>query len=312
MKLGEIAKKLDFCVIGDNETDISSVRYPKEAASDSVVIGYSRADIESLQAGAFLSKPKIVEGKQNYLICYEGEQYAAVQIAKLLVSQGCYPDYTKPVSYTMTENSVSMGENVNIGNDTVIEPFIVIGNDVCIGRNCRISSGVYIGSGTVIGDNVIVRSGAKIGADALFHTIYEQKYDVFVGVGKVYISDNSEIGCNTVIQRGTFSDTHIGYRTKIGDLVDIGHDVQIGCDCRITSQSGISGNAVIGDRVCILGQAGIAEYIHIGNDSVIMGKSVVTKNIENGSCISGNYGRDNSEELRFQAFLRKLYKERKI
>ena len=97
----------------------------------------------------------------------------------------------------------------------------------------------------------------------------------------------------------------------IGDLVDIGHDVKTGSNCRITSQSGISGNAVLEDRVCILGQSGVAEYVAIGHDTIIKGRTAVIKNIEPFAIISGSYGRNDKEELRLQANLRRYFKERK-
>ena len=95
-----------------------------------------------------------------------------------------------------------------------------------------------------------------------------------------------EVGCNTVIQRGTLSDTIIGDGTLIGDLVEIGHDVKAGVGSLIVSQAGISGNVTIGDGVEIYGQAGVANWLDIGDGATIMAKAGIgiTMGCGGGGC----------------------------
>ncbi|MBR3746498.1 MAG: UDP-3-O-(3-hydroxymyristoyl)glucosamine N-acyltransferase, partial [Selenomonadaceae bacterium] len=115
-----------------------------------------------------------------------------------------------------------------------------------------------------------------------------------------------EIGSNTVIQRGTFSDTIIGAGTIIGNLVELAHDVKIGEDCLIVSQVGICGNVTIGKRVQIFGQAGISNWVTIGDDAIVLAKSLVTKNIRAGQKVSGMFAREHRDELKHLAKLKKV------
>ena len=118
-----------------------------------------------------------------------------------------------------------------------------------------------------------------------------------------------EVGCNTVIQRGTLSDTIIGDGTLIGDLVEIGHDVKAGVGCLIVSQVGISGSVTIGDGVEIYGQAGVANRLDIGDGATIMAKAGITRNVKPGVKVSGMFGREHAQELRARAKLKKLLRE---
>ena len=305
-----ISEILDCSVIGNGNRNITSVRFPEEADDGSLVYIVKKRNEEYNGHGVLISSPSLFDDKYDHLVSYIGEQALAVKCAELLASKGELPDYRRVPQYRLLRDGVYAGKNVCIGENTVIEPFAVIGDNVSIGSGCYIGSGVHIGSGCVIGDMVRIGSGSKICSNAVFYFKDDEHIRIFAGVGKVAVGNECTIGCNTVIQRGTFSDTIIGEHTNIGDLVDIGHDVKIGADCRITSQSGISGGAVIEDCVCILGQSGIAEYVRIGNNVLIKGKSGITKDIRPYDIVSGNYGRSDKEELRFQAYLRKRFKER--
>lgn len=309
MKLKKIAEILNYEVVGNGEVEINSIKYPSEADENSIVINYSVSDVRELRAGAFLARSQKSCEKQNYLVCSEITGVATIKIVKLLIEDECYVDYTLLPKYVFLKDGIYVGADLQIGKNTSIAPLTVIGDNVQIGDNCKIESGVYIGSGTVIGNNVTIRSGSKIGSDALYYTKYEEKYDVFVGVGIVIIADCVEIGSNTVIQRGTFSNTCIAECTKIGDMVDIGHDVKIGENCRINSQSGIAGNSIIGNRVCIYGQVGISDFVSVGDDAVIMARTVISKPVEQRTTVSGNNGWEHREELRFQAYMRKQFRK---
>ena len=157
----------------------------------------------------------------------------------------------------------------------------------------------------MIGDNVHISSGSVIGADAFCH-YFDEKIKTFPGIGKAIIGDHAEIGYHTVIQRGTFSDTVVGEESKIGNFVDIGHDVRIGSNCKIVSQTGIAGHASIGDCVTIYGQAGIGNYVTVGDRAVVMAQSRVTKNVQVGRKVSGSFAREHGEELRRQVKINRL------
>lgn len=305
MKVKEISCLLGYDLLGCGELEISSIKYADEADSNSIAIAFNKKDIEKTNANVILTEPKIIMTKKTLIYCCEPIETALVKISKILIKKGYLRDYSLPIQYKNLLNNVLVGENVKIGENTIIDPFVTIGNDVIIGESCHIESGVHIGSGTIIGDNTIIHSGSKISASAFYH-FYDEKLECFVGAGKVIIGDDVEIGYNTTIQRGTLSNTVIKEHTFIGNLIDIGHDVKIGTGCKIVSQTGIAGNVKIGNNVKIFGQVGISNNVTIGKGSVIMGKSVVAKNIGEFKKISGNFGRNHMEELKINAKIRNL------
>lgn len=305
MKIKDISKLLGYDILGCEEIEISSIKYIDEADINSIAVAFNKKDIEKTQSNVVLTEPKIITTEKTLIYCCEPVEIAMVKISKILIENGCLIDYSLPIQYKHLMNNILIGENVNIGEKTVVDPFVTIGNDVIIGENCHIESGVHIGSGTVIGNNTIIHSGSKISSSAFYH-FYEENLESFVGLGKVIIGNNVEIGYNTTIQRGTLSDTVIKDSTFIGNLIDIGHDVKIGTGCKIVSQTGIAGNVKIGNNVKIFGQVGISNYVTIGNGAIVMAKSLVSKNIQAYKKISGNFNREHMEELRIQSKIRKF------
>ena len=309
IRLREIAQALDLAIIGDAELKISAVKYAHEADENSLAIAYSAKDILQTTARAVLTEPRVLPVEKIFL--YSGFHELAettVKIARLLIDKGIYPDYEKNFAQIQRDGSM-FGVNVEIGAGSFIAPFVSVGENVTIGRNCRIESGVYIGSGSQIGDGVKILSGSRVGVNCHYHYDIEGQQKSFSGVGRTIIGDGVEIGSNTVIQRGSFSDTVIGSGTIIGNLVEIAHDVRIGAACLIVSQVGISGNVTIGERVKIFGQAGIKNWVTVGDGATILAKSGVTKNICAGEKVSGMFSRAHRDELKRLARIEKFIGE---
>ena len=309
IKLNDIAAELGFGFVGDGEQEISSLRYANAAEANSLAIAYSEKDILETSAQSVLTEPRILPVKKNFLYCGFHELHAAIiKVARLMIDKGIYPDYEKIFVQTARNNSM-FGANVEVGVGTFIAPFVSIGENVTIGKNCRIESGVFIGSGTQIGDDVKILSGSRVGVNCHYHYGVDGRHKSFCGVGRTIIGDGVEIGANSVIQRGSFSDTVIGAGTIIGNLVEIAHDVKIGAACLIVSQVGLCGNVTIGNRVQIFGQVGIKNWVTVGDDAIILAKSGVTKNICAGKKVSGMFSREHKDELRRLAKLNKILKE---
>lgn len=303
MKIQKIAELCgyEFCGV---DCDIKTISFADVATADSLAIVHKQEEIYSTNARAVLTEPRFIRTDKTLLFISDSLDIAAVKVANLLVQSGEIKLYGKS-DYRIV-NGYFVAANVVIGEDTVISPNAFIGEDVKIGSHCMIEPNVQIKGGSVIGNNVHISSGSVIGADAFCH------YDdiglkTFLGIGRVVIGDFVEIGCHTVIQRGTFSDTVIGNGSKIGNLIDIGHDVQIGDNCKIVSQTGIAGRVFIGNNVEIYGQTGITNNVVVGDGAVIMAQSLVTKNVPAGERVSGRFARKHNEELRKQAEINRLY-----
>ena len=305
MYLKEIKKILGFDIIGNSDEQVKGITFAYCAEDDDIAIIDVQSQATTTKAKVLLTNRMLLGTGKVVVLCNCPVYKAADEIAKLFVRFEEYEDYKVQPEYILQAGHYLLGKDTVVGKGTSIGALATISSGVCIGKDCRISEHVYIAAGSYIGDNVVIRPGARIASPAFFR--YD-KYPAndFVGYGKVIIEDNVTIGANTIIQRGSFSDTSIGQETGIGDGVVIGHDVKIGRACRIVSQVGIAGNVVLEDGVEVLGQAGIAENIRVGSEAVIKAKSLVSKNVPECEVISGLYGRKHTDELRLQAKLRTI------
>jgi len=162
-----------------------------------------------------------------------------------------------------------VGEFAEIGSGTQLCAGSKVGDNVKIGKNCVLHPNVFIEDGCSIGDNVVLHSGVVIGADGFGYVQDADSYIKFPQIGTVVIEDNVEIGANSCIDRGALGETRIGEGTKIDNLVQIAHNVQIGKRVIIAAQTGISGSTVIEDDCIIGGQVGIGDHARVLRGAVI-------------------------------------------
>jgi UDP-3-O-[3-hydroxymyristoyl] glucosamine N-acyltransferase len=198
-----------------------------------------------------------------------------------------------------------------IGKDVYIGPLCYIGK--CeIGDNCIIHSHVSIEVNVTIGNNVLIKNGARIGQPGFGFVKNESgDYEKFPQIGKVIIEDDVEIGANTCIDRGALSVTKIGRCTKIDNMVQVAHNVQIGEDCIITGNVSIGGSSRIGDNVWIGPCSTIRDGVQIGSGAFINMGAVVVKNVKAGQSVIGNPAEAKEIFALKRYELSKLYKKRR-
>lgn len=200
-----------------------------------------------------------------------------------------------------------ISENVKIGNNVKIFPNSFIGNNVKIGNNSIIHAGVKIYNDCIIGNNVTIHAGTVIGSDGFgFAPQADGSYKKIPQLGNVIIEDDVEIGANTTIDRATMGSTIIKKGTKLDNLIQIAHNVEIGNDSVIAAQAGISGSTKIGNNVMIGGQVGIAGHLQIGDANKITAQSGISKSTKPKTTLAGSPAQDNISELRSQALYRNL------
>jgi UDP-3-O-[3-hydroxymyristoyl] glucosamine N-acyltransferase len=201
-----------------------------------------------------------------------------------------------------------IGEKAVVGNGTKIFPNVFVGNGVVIGNNTIIHAGVKIYHDCVIGNNVVIHAGTVVGGDGFgFAPLANGTFKKVPQIGNVIIEDNVEIGANTTIDRGTIGSTLIKAGSKIDNLVQIAHNVEVGNNTVIAAQSGISGSTKIGKNVMIGGQVGIVGHIQIADGSKINAQSGVSKSIKTpNTAITGSPAYDYTAALRSQAASRHL------
>jgi len=200
-----------------------------------------------------------------------------------------------------------LGENVRVGNNTKIYPNAFIGDNVTIGDNCIIHPGVKIYHDCVLGHHVIIHGGTIIGSDGFgYAPMADGSFKKIPQIGNVKIEDHVEIGANTTIDRATIGSTIIKAGAKLDNLIQVGHNAEIGSSTVIAAQAGISGSTKIGNGVMIGGQAGIVGHIQLGDGAKVNAQSGVSKSIEPGKAVTGSPAYDYTSALRSQAITRKL------
>jgi UDP-3-O-[3-hydroxymyristoyl] glucosamine N-acyltransferase len=195
-----------------------------------------------------------------------------------------------------------------IGDGTVIHPNAVIARDVVIGRDCLIYQNVSIRERCVLGDRVILQPGAVIGADGFGYEFSAGKHQKIPQVGIVEIGDDVEVGANTTIDRARFGKTLIGEGTKIDNLVQIGHNVQIGKHCLVIALTGVAGSSKMGNYVTCAAQVGVAGHLEIGDKAVLASRTGVTTNLPGGVVYLGNPAQPMKQELKIMAHQRRIPK----
>ncbi len=178
-----------------------------------------------------------------------------------------------------------IGENVQIGNNVKIYPQVYIGDNSQIADNTTIYAGVKIYSDTVIGQNVTIHAGCVIGADGFGFAPSGSSYNKVPQIGNVVIEDLVEIGANTCIDRATLGSTIIKKGVKLDNLIQIAHNVVVGENTVIASQTGISGSTKIGKNCMFGGQVGIAGHATIANGVKIAAQSGIPSNVKKENAV---------------------------
>lgn len=210
----------------------------------------------------------------------------------LLVVNDPFESYLKIVNHFRPfEASLKMvSESAIIGEGSIIMPNVFLGNNVIIGKNSIIHPNVTVYDNCTIGNNVIIHSGTIIGSDAFYYNTQKKRetwYKKMASCGTTIIEDDVEIGANCTIDRGVSSETIIGRGTKLDNLIHIGHEVVIGCNCLIAAGVGIAGCTILEDGVTLWGQVGVNKTVRIGANAIVMGQSGVSHDLEPGKIYWG-------------------------
>jgi UDP-3-O-[3-hydroxymyristoyl] glucosamine N-acyltransferase len=183
-----------------------------------------------------------------------------------------------------------VSKKAKIGKGTRIYPNVFIGESVIIGENAIINTGVKVYHSCLIGNSCILHANTVIGADGFgFAPQKETNFKKIPQTGNVILEDNVEIGANSTIDRATMGSTIIRSGVKLDNLIQIGHNAEIGENTVIASQSGVSGSSKIGKNCMIGGQVGIAGHLVIADEVKIAAQSGIGNSIlKKGITIQGS------------------------
>jgi UDP-3-O-[3-hydroxymyristoyl] glucosamine N-acyltransferase len=320
---GQIAGLIGGEIEGDPEISVSTI-----------------ASIEDAKAGSisFLSNPKyesyVYSTQASAVIVNQNFEAKKTIDTTLIRVKDAYLAFTallkeyqrlmafqrqgvEPMSY--------IGEGSTYGDDVYIGAFAYIGKHVKMGRNTKIHPQVYIGDNVEIGDHTIIypgvkiysqckigsyctlQAGAVIGSDGFgFAPKEDGSYENIPQIGNVILEDHVDIGANTTVDCATFNSTIIRKGVKIDNLVQVAHNVEIGDNTVIASQSGISGSTKIGKQVVMAGQVGIVGHIKIADHTSVGAQSGVAKSTRKGDVLFGSPAIDKHQQARALIVYKKL------
>ncbi len=199
-----------------------------------------------------------------------------------------------------------VGHQARIGDNCVLHPHCFVGDGAQIGDDCVLFANVVIEHQVHVGKRVLVHAGSVLGSDGFGYVIDGGKHRKVPQNGTVIIEDDVEIGANVCIDRATIGATRVGEGTKIDNLVHIAHNVQIGKNCILCGQVGVSGSVVVEDNVMMAGQAGLADHVKIGKGAILGAKAGIMADVVAGDFVLGSPAISQRDFMKREASSRKL------
>lgn len=201
-----------------------------------------------------------------------------------------------------------IGENCIIGDGCSVYPHVFIGDNTKLGKNCTINPGVKIYHDCLVGEDCIIHAGTVIGSDGFgFAPQSESEFMKIPQLGNVILEDHVEIGANVAIDRATMGSTIIRKGVKLDNLIQIGHNVEVGENTVMAGQTGIAGSTKIGKNCMFGGQVGVAGHIKIANGTKIGAQAGILGEIkEENTIILGSPAIDYKQFLKSSVIFKKL------
>ena len=197
-------------------------------------------------------------------------------------------------------------EGAIIGDNTYIHPHVTVGYNAKVGNNTILYPHVTIYHDCRIGNNCILHAGSVVGADGFGFAPSPEGYEKIPQIGIAILEDDVEIGANTCIDRATMGATIIHKGTKLDNLVQIAHNVEVGSHTVMASQAGVAGSAKIGEWCMFGGQVGVAGHIKVGDHVTVGAQSGIPGNTKSGSTLMGYPAIDPKQFARSAAIYKKL------
>jgi UDP-3-O-[3-hydroxymyristoyl] glucosamine N-acyltransferase len=286
LTVAELAARINGRVRGDGRIVIERIARLESAGTGEIAFLEDRRLLDDLPVSG-ASCLIVPEGAEIEAACVI--EAKRPKLAFALIAEMLHPPKRREPEIHPTANvaaSAELGERVfvgarveirersRVGEGTQIHAGAVIGDDVTVGIDCVIHPNVVLYDRVSLGARVILHAGVIIGADGFGYVPDENNFrHKFPQIGTVLIGDDVEVGAGTCIDRGALGETRIGRGTKIDNLVQIAHNVEIGERVVIAAQTGISGSTVIEDDVIIGGQVGMGDHARVLSGAVVGSKA---------------------------------------
>jgi UDP-3-O-[3-hydroxymyristoyl] glucosamine N-acyltransferase len=318
IRIADLAERLDAEVVGDGDRKLEGILPLDLAGPEHLSFLHNPKYVQQAaasNAGAILVDSADVLAGRNLLVC--DQPYLAVARALELfhprpeTEPGVHPS-------AVVADDLELGRGSSIGPLVTVAEGVVIGTGVTIGAGCVLGRGVRVGDDTLlhprvvvedgcrIGNRCVLQAGVVIGSDGYGFATVDGVHHKVPQVGIVVLEDDVEIQANTTIDRATMGETRIGRGTKVDNLVQLAHNVEVGEHCLLVSQSGISGSTKIGNHCVFAGQTGAAGHLEVGDRTIVTARSAAMKSVPPDSVLAGFPGRPQREWMRSQAALQRI------
>lgn len=307
----EIAKIVQGLVIGDEQTTITSLSPIDKITMDSLVFADGQDNL------------KVAECSQAAAILVNHHTTSALK--PVIQVSHPFKAFIQLLNHFHPRNQPQPGihptaviaEDVKLGSNVVIGPYVIIGSGSMIGDNCIIKGQVSIGQQVVIGanttlhpqvtiyddcqlgENVCIHASTVIGSDGFGYTFVDGQHLKMPHLGNVIIEDDVEIGANTVVDRASMGSTRIGRGTKIDNLVQVAHSVKLGQHNILCAFTGIAGSTTSGDHVIFAANVGVSDHVRIDSGVILGARAGVPpkKHLLEGNVYLGNPARPRDKAI---------------
>lgn len=321
--VGQLAERIGAEVIGSASVEIVSVAGFEQAGPADISFVLAKKHLSPAKqsnAGAMIVEEKI-EGADFAQLIVKNVNKALICVLEMFSEK---PEPAKGIHPTaVIDKTVRIGDEVSIGPGVTIEAGATIAKSAVIASGCSIGENVSIGEQTrldsnvvvyydcSIGDHCVIQANTTIGSTGFGYYFIEGRHRLVPHLGSVVIEDHVEIGANCCVDRAKFGETRIGKGTKIDNLTQVAHNVEIGEHSLLAAQVGIAGSTKIGNGVVLAGMAGLTDHIKIGDGAMVGGGSAVVKDVAPGQKIWGEPAVDLRERMRQIAAIKHLPEQKK-
>ncbi len=297
-KLSELARLIGATFQGE-DLEVKGVNALSLATEEELSFVESRrhlAAAKETRARALLAPPSLAQelsGKS--LLLTENVRAALSRLAWLFYESPEHPRGISPLAFVEEgaeihpEASVYpfvyVGRNARIGARSVLHPFVYVGAGCEVAEDCLLYPHVVLYPGTKLARGVILHAGAVVGSDGFGYAQEGRRHLKIPHFGHVQVEEEVEIGANTCVDRATFGVTRIGAGSKIDNLVQVAHNVDLGRGCVLAGQAGLTGSVKLGDFVFVGGQAGINRSV--GDGAQVAAKAGVARDVPPGAVVAG-------------------------
>jgi UDP-3-O-[3-hydroxymyristoyl] glucosamine N-acyltransferase len=301
-RLADLAELVGGRVEGNPERTVEAVRSLESAGPGDLSFLKDpryRGQAAASSAGALLVSPALADAAAlgRDLLIADDPSWALARLLAVFHPAASRTPGVHPTAILEpgcdVDPSAHVGPYAVIGAGSRIAAGAAVLAFVAIGRGCLVGEGAVLHPHAVLYDDTevgaasIIHAGVVLGADGFGYATHQGAHHKVPQVGRVVLEEDVEVGANSTIDRATLGETRIGAGTRIDNLVQVGHNVEVGRHCILCGQAGIAGSARLGSYVVLAGQSGVAGHIELGDGVQVAAKSAALASVEPRTVVAG-------------------------